>query len=470
MEPKDIVLGRACVERGWLASEQLDDCLRECKSLPSPLPATGLASPISRVLLRRRLIPEDELAALAAEIAKILNRGHSAAQDREEDLSVARFLRDIDQLSQKHLDEALALERNPSRPDMAPRLREILLERGFVTLSALEDALRSHRMPGIPMTCRACQAPSTVARYDPSRIYLCKSCMGELVPTAEHQSKPAPVSAAVQGEAGREFGKYTSPEEIGRGGAGIVYKAWDEQHKRWVALKVIRDSGRLEETTRFRREIEIARALHHPSIATVYEVTHVRDKHLIAMQYIDGRTVAGLKLPYKWAAELVLRISHAVQYAHSRNIVHRDIKPQNIMVDRTGKPYLMDFGLAKSTENASTITSVGVAMGTPSYMAPEQAIGRNSRVDRHSDIYSLGAVLYDLLTGQPPFRGATPLDTLRRVADDALTPPRQIDPNIPAVLERIVLKCMQKDKHQRYAAARNLADDLERFTSAAAAS
>jgi tRNA A-37 threonylcarbamoyl transferase component Bud32 len=457
MDTRDVILGNACVERGWLSPEKLADCFRECKG------AVSLSS-LPRVLLQRRLIPEEELAALTAEIAKLLARGRDAAQDRQEDLSVAQFLRDVDQLTQRHLDEAVALP--AGAPGKSPRLREILLEKGYVTLSALEDAVHSHRTPGTPMTCRSCQATSTVARYDPGRVYLCKRCMGEIAPTAELQAKasPAPVPKA---ESGGEFGKYASPQEIGRGAEGIVYKAWDEQHHRWVALKVIKDSGRLEETARFRREIEIARALHHPNIAAVHEVTHVGDKHLIAMEYIDGRTIAGLKVPFKWSAELVAKISHAVQYAHSRNIIHRDIKPQNIMVDRAGRPYLMDFGLAKSTDTASTITSVGVAMGTPSYMAPEQAIGRNSRVDRRSDIYSLGAVLYDLLTGQPPFQGASPLDTLRKVADEALVPPRQIDPRIPPELERIILKCMNKDRTQRYPAARTLADDLERYTTLA---
>jgi serine/threonine protein kinase len=299
--------------------------------------------------------------------------------------------------------------------------------------------------------------------YDPGRVYLCKACTGELVATADLASVPPPEVVRPSTRAENEFGRYFSPVEIGRGGMGVVYKAWDESHQRWVALKVIKDTGHLEELTRFRREVEFARALHHPNIVALYEVTHAGDNHQIAMEYIDGQTLAGLRLPPKWAAELIGQVAHALQYAHSRGIVHRDIKPQNIMIDRTGKPYLMDFGLAKSTGHSSSITSVGTAMGTPSYMAPEQAIGRTSRVDRRTDVYSLGAVLYDLVTGCPPFRGANPLDTIKKVVYEEVTPPSRVAADVPAPLETIVLRCLEKDKNRRYQTAKHLAEDLERF-------
>ena len=468
MEPKDVILGNVAVERGWLDREELIDCLKEC-GVPSPdPPAAGSTSPLSRVLVRRRLIPEDELDMLRAEISKVLERGADSTLDGEEDLMLAQFLRSAGQVSEEQLDEALALQRDFEERDAVPRLGEILLEKGYVTLSALEDALHAQRAPRASVTCRSCKATYAVVRYDPGRVYLCRACTGELVPTADLDAMVPPVVDSPGGQAEGEFGRYGSPAEIGRGGMGVVYKAWDETNQRWVALKVIKDIGHLEELTRFRREVEIARSLHHANIVTLYEVTQIGKKRLIAMEYIDGKTLAGERLPPQRAAELVAFVARAVQYAHSRGIVHRDIKPHNIMIDGTGKPYLVDFGLAKSLETRSSITSVGTVMGTPGYLAPEQAIGRTSRVDRRADVYSLGAVLYDLLTGRPPFKGANPLDTIRRVVYEDPIPPSEIAPGIPRTLEGIVLKCLEKDKNRRYQTARQLAEVLERFSSSVA--
>jgi len=445
MELKDSILGNVCVERGWLDREDLADCLKECGIIP-----------LSKVLIRRRLIPEEELETLRAEILKVLDRAPGSGHDREEDLMLGRFLRSAGQLSEEHLDGALALQRDLEGRDGMPRLGEILIEKGFVTLSALEDAVLAARAPRTPVTCRSCRATYAVVRYSLGRVYLCRACKGELVPASG-----LPSETPSRGEAEGEFGRYGSPEEIGRGGMGVVYKARDEIHNRWVALKVIKDTGRLEELTRFRREVAIARALHHPNIVSLHEVSHLGSRHLIAMEYIEGKTLADVRLSMKRSAELIALVARAVQYAHSRGIVHRDIKPQNIMVDLDGKPYLMDFGLAKVIETSSSITSVGTALGTPGYMAPEQAIGRSSRVDRRSDVYSLGAVLYFLMTGRPPFWGVNPVDTIRRVVYDPLVPPSEIASAIPKDLEAIVLKCLDKDKNRRYQTARHLAEELE---------
>ncbi len=464
METRDVILGNVLVERGWLSPEELVRCLREAGEFTLVEPE----SPLSRVVLSRGLVPKDELAVLGAELTKVLAWGPDFKTDGEIDLRLGQQLRSAEQLPSEHLREARALQAAAAASGLVPRLAEILLAKGFASLSAIQDALHALQEPGTPMSCRACKAACEIVGYDSTQVYLCRSCRGELLTMAE-VARLSTGTPAASAESAGGFGRYTLPVEIGRGGMGVVYKAWDEIHQRWVALKVVPDTGRLEDLARFRREVEIARALHHPNIVALYEVSLLGSKHLLSMQYVDGATLAGRRLPPARAAGLIATIARTVQFAHSRGIVHRDIKPQNVMIDRTGKPYLMDFGLATAREFPSSVTSVGTVMGTPGYMAPEQAIGRSSRIDRRTDVYGLGAILYQLLTGRPPFQGATPLDTIRKVVDEDLLPPSRFNPDIPGTLEGVVLKSLDKDKMRRHPTARHLAEDLEHFVESSAA-
>jgi predicted Ser/Thr protein kinase len=463
VEARDVILGNVLVERGWLSPEELSRCLREAEDLIPQRPLVDAESPLSRVVLSRELLPKDELAVLGAELTKVLEWGPDFKTDQEVDLRLGHQLRSAEQLSPEYMREARALQAAAASSGLVPRLAEILLAKGFASLSSIQDALHALQQPGTPMSCGACKAACEIVGYDATQVYLCRSCRGELLTMAEAARLSSPGTPAVSGEPAGEFGRYTLPVEIGRGGMGVVYKAWDEAHRRWVALKKIPDTGRLEDLARFRREVEIARTLHHPNIVALYEVTHLGSNHLLTMEYVDGATLAGRRLSPARAAGLIATIARTVQFAHSRGIVHRDIKPQNVMIDRTGKPYLMDFGLATAREFPSSVTSVGTVMGTPGYMAPEQAIGRSSRIDRRTDVYGLGAILYQLLTGRPPFQGATPLDTIRKVVDEDLTPPSRFNPDIPRALEGVVLKSLDKDKVRRHPTARHLAEDLERF-------
>lgn len=470
MGTKDAILGHVCVERGWMSEPQLEECLKECDTLSRGRPSRQSESLMPGVLLRRHLIPEMELEALRVEIDKALRPDSPSSKDGTEDLRLLRQLLRSERLSKPQVDQAMSRQRELLGRGQPVRVIEILLENGHLSLAALEEAFRALRHAATSVSCRTCRAVYSILHYDPGRIYLCKACTGELAP-AGSAPLPAPATASSEssavlpsvGASGPRIGRYSSLKEIGRGGMGRVYKAWDESHSRWVALKVISDRLPLEGLTRFRREVEISRSLHHPNIVAVYEVANAEGKHLIAMQYVDGATLEGLRLPPRRAADLIVLVAHAVQYAHSRGILHRDIKPQNLMVDRAGKPYLMDFGMAKSMESSSSVTAAGTAMGTPSYMAPEQALGKTTRVDRRSDVYSLGAVLYALVTGQPPFRGTSPMDTLQRVSSEEVTPPSRVAPGTPASLEAVILKCLQKERNDRYPTAKHLAEELERI-------
>jgi WD40 repeat protein/serine/threonine protein kinase len=265
------------------------------------------------------------------------------------------------------------------------------------------------------------------------------------------------------------FGEYELIQKIARGGMGVVYKARHRKLNRLVALKMIL-TGHLataEEVQRFYLEAEAAAQLEHPGIVPIFEVGEQAGQPFFAMSFVEGGTLAkrvkeGPLLPRE-AARLVERIAEAVAYAHGHGIIHRDLKPGNILLDRDGNPKVSDFGLAKKVAGQSHLTMAGQIVGTPSYMAPEQAAGQTEEVGPAADIYALGAILYCLLTGRPPFDSVDTLETLRQVKEQEPVPPSRWNAAVSRDLETICLKCLQKDPRKRYASASVLAEDLGRY-------
>jgi serine/threonine-protein kinase len=267
----------------------------------------------------------------------------------------------------------------------------------------------------------------------------------------------------------REFGKYELIEEIGRGGMGVVFKVRQRDLNRIVALKMILSNHLADESDvkRFYREARAAGSLRHPQIVAIHEVGQINGQHYFAMDFIAGTSLLGLTrsgpLEAERAARLLIGVARAVQFLHDHGIVHRDLKPSNILLDSSGTPLVSDFGLAKVCDDHDASTQTGTTLGTPGYMPPEQAAGRIREVTPRSDVYGLGAILYEMLTGRPPFREDTPYQTILQVLESEPTLPVQLNPRIPPELERICLKCLEKDPSRRYGSAADVAGDLDRF-------
>lgn len=306
----------------------------------------------------------------------------------------------------------------------------------------------------------------------PTNSYDEPTCLSTFRSEDDKETWPVPNTApgqSVNTMPVRQFGHYELLSEIARGGMGIVYKARETKLNRVVALKMIL-IGQLaseQDVQRFQTEAEAAAALDHPGIVPIYEVGQIEGQHFFSMGFVEGGSLsARLKngpLPAEEAATLTKLVAEAISYAHSRGVIHRDLKPANVLLDSDGQPKVSDFGLAKRMEGDSGLTGTGQILGTPGYMPPEQAAGDISQVGPASDIYSIGAILYSLLTDRPPFQSASVMDTLMQVMEQEPVSPRLLNPRINRDLETICLKCLEKEPVRRYATAQDLATELGRY-------
>ena len=273
--------------------------------------------------------------------------------------------------------------------------------------------------------------------------------------------------ATRDGEFPASLGRYRITGKLGSGGFGVVYKGYDDDLRREVAIKVPHREriATPEDAETYLAEARILASLDHPHIVPVHDLGRVEDGLcFVVAKFIEGTDLAqklkDTRLSFGESAELAATIADALHHAHKRGLVHRDVKPANILLDTEGRPYLADFGLALKEEDYG---KGGGIRGTPAYMSPEQASGEGHRVDGRSDVFSLGSVFYELLTGRRPFRGNTPTDIIIQISSDEPRPPRQVADAIPMELERICLKALAKKASERYTTAKDLADDLRHF-------
>src|SRR5881392_2998599 len=346
---------------------------------------------------------------------------------------------------------------------------------------AVHDGERARDSPimssSAPRVCRKCGAEI----FADAPEGLCTACLFETgldlpadetdEPPNAGRARPPGAPKMKSGSTGTfgDFGDYELLEVIGRGGQGVVYRARQKSLNRTVALKVIGLGHWATEAhlKRFRREAEAAASLDHSGIVPIYEVGERDGSCYFSMKLVEGgqldEVIKREPMPIRRAIELIAKVARTVHYAHEHGILHRDIKPGNILLDGKGEPHLTDFGLARLVETESTVTRTMEVLGTPSYMAPEQAVGNNAAISSATDVYGLGAVLYQLLTGHPPFAGGTTYETIKLLLDAEPRQPRLLNPKIDRDLSTICLKCLEKDPKHRYSSALALAEDLERW-------
>jgi tRNA A-37 threonylcarbamoyl transferase component Bud32 len=329
--------------------------------------------------------------------------------------------------------------------------------------SLLEEILESDCTP--EEACQACPELLIEVRHRLRRVRALEAEVEALFPT------PGPASTPGDLPDGRspELPGYDVQSILGRGGMGVVYKARHRRLNRAVALKMLITGAYAgpDERARFQREAEAVASLHHANIVAVHDVGDHEGCPYFTMELLEGgslaRALGGTPQPDREAAALLITLAEAVQAAHRAGIVHRDMKPANILLTADGTPKVADFGLARHFEGEPSLTLSGARVGTPSYMAPEQVSGRTGTIGPAADIYALGALLYEVLTGRPPFRGETATETERQVIHDEPVPPSRLNTKVPRDLETICLKCLSKEPQRRYASAAALADDLRRF-------
>lgn len=481
----DALLGRIALREGMLTQEQLFDCLLFQERNPS--------RPLGSIMVQRGYLGEQQLEKLL-KLQRTATAAASSGGDPPQ-VRLGRILVDKGLATDYQVNECIRLQARMSEMGIrpVPPLGEILIKRGYIDREKLETALILQD-PEL-YTCIECGKPIDFSEERSTTSYECPHCHAKipalfaklastlykgLEKTTDELDLEFPEDVRSRMEdPTNHFGKYVLVQEIGRGGAGVVWKAWQKDLNKVVALKILSHEsqtgggietpyGDAEDIKRFYNEIRAAAELTHENIVPILDFGVEQSHFYYAMKFIEGTTVdtltTGPKRPsITDSVRIMIGVCRALQYAHEKGIHHRDIKPSNIIVDASGRPWVMDFGLAKIVRMGDPAYVKGVIMGTPYYMPPEQASGDMEKVDAASDIYSIGAVLYELVTGYCPFYDKSPETVVNLLEKESPAPPRTLCSDLPPSMDKIIRKAMHRDKGRRYASCAQLAEDLQRF-------
>ncbi len=513
---QDLLLGKIALRAGLITREQLYDCLIVQDRNPSRT--------LGSILISRGHLKKQDVDRLLEMQKKAFEEISEGTPSRRHAL-FGRLLVEKGLASEYQVNECLRLQGRLNELGIkpVPPLGEILVQRAYLDREAVETALD---LQGLHLyACPECghQIGSPGEEVN-KESYNCPNCRAAI--PALFAKMAAAVKEALDGasrefdidhpdevrmaalEPKNQFGKYILVKEIGRGGSGIVYRAWQKDFNRMVALKLLPHEsdtssgiktpfGDVEDLKRFYNETRAAADLDHPNIAPILDFGNINNHFFYTMKLLGGVTLddvvrdgvngkafqttficelgkqtrhegevpdhRGDALPLRTAVQIMRDLALAVDYAHQKGIYHRDLKPGNIILDHGGHPWILDFGLAKVKRIGDPAYVKGVVMGTPYYMPPEQALGDMEKVDHLSDIYSLGAVFYELVTGTCPYAGSSPDEVLATLPSTGPQPLRTLVPELHEDIARIVDKAMQRDKKRRYPSARSLANDLLRF-------
>ncbi|HZE97030.1 MAG TPA: protein kinase [Planctomycetota bacterium] len=492
-DSQDLFLGKKALDRKLISPTQLREAMSE--QARSRTPSGSRHVPLGEVFVARSFMSRDQLLALLEETARI-----TGGTPQGRDSVLGRLLIENRTITPEHLQECLGLQDEAIRAgeNPGPRLGELLVVKGYATPEAVRLALATQEKT--ILSCTACGKRCNGAGYDPARKYRCPACKAELKPSAaasdvsvQEATQEVPladsggttveapsVTAPTPTPSSRvSTGKYTIVREVGRGGMGIVYEALDTVLDRKVALKMLmvkphpdaKEAGIDEE--RFLREARVTAQLpHHPHVVGIYEAGILDGSRYIAMEFINGVSML------EWWKDKTLRLRSqvavlrdaalGVHHAHEHGVVHRDLKPENILIDTAGQPHITDFGLAKDLQQSpkDALTGKGMVVGSPHYMSPEQV--RGIRVDRRTDVYSLGVILYEMFTGRRPFEGGSPEEVMLKALKSTAPSPSsvmrsQMNPVLHRSLENVCLKAIARDRNERYQTAKAMAEDLTRW-------
>ena len=452
---QELLLGKQAVALKLLTMEQLKCCiaLQEKKSLP-----------LSLIFLTENLIPEQKLRAL---IKKHLQDNNY--RDKGDDLAFCRLALKLKLVAPDALDQLLIQQKKMATPIS---LMEMVLHQNMLPL---QDFLVTYaKTYQETIFCSGCHKEFRLVNLGPGKKLRCKHCKTIfLVPSIEQEISSYQYDSTLEtsSEQDEMFAGYEILEEIAQGGMGIVYRAQKKSTGQIVALKVLREAFRSsgEAKQRFAREAQTLSRLKHDYIVSVFEVGIENEIPYFTMDYVNGPPLSSYiyrnLLPLEQVVDIIIKLCQGLQYAHSMDIIHRDIKPSNILLQNGVEPKLTDFGLAKCMDSMTMVTRSGTTLGTPYYMAPEQAKGQLGLVGPRSDLYSLGVVFYELLTGRNPFRGENTVDIYQNILTVEPDPPSIHNPQIRKKLDRICLKAIKKDSFQRYKNAQEMEQELELYKS-----